>query len=109
MFSALDAIDTLLESLNNDLLTPEQIAVIQNQIDQAKASFEELYGTLLEQFKEERNALIAQAKLDSAQALEMIKEQYKARIQQYKDAVDTAKGNANNNSWKNRIKAWQED
>jgi len=107
MFTALEAINQIEIDLNNDALTSEQREGLENQLADAEASFDEIYGDLFDEYKDAKAALIDQAKEDSKQALETIKSQYRARVQNHKEDADNAKNNSNN--VKNRISTWQEE
>ena len=110
MFSAMDAIDIIKDSLLESGLTEDQIATLEAQLESAEASFETLYSELLEQFKEDKSELIAESQVD-VESLETIKDQYQARVQENKNQFENAKNNAKNNAnnIKNRIKNWQDE
>ncbi|MDD2227513.1 MAG: hypothetical protein PHH71_02915, partial [Clostridia bacterium] len=107
MFIALEAIDQILVSLDNESLTAEQIAELETQLATARTSFDETYGALFKEYKDDKAALINQAKEDSKQALETIKSQYRTRIQNHKQNADNAKNNSAN--LKTRIRNWQQE
>lgn len=107
MFIALEAIDQILVSLDNESLTAEQITELETQLATARTNFDETYGALFEEYKDDKAALINQAKEDSKQALEAIKSQYRTRIQNHKQNVDNAKNNSAN--LKTRIRNWQQE
>jgi len=107
MFTALEAIEQIKISLNDDTLTAEQITALETQMTDVKASFEETYGALFEEYKEAKATLIAQAKEDAQEALETIKSQFEERVESNKQNADNAKNNANGK--KTRIETWQDE
>lgn len=106
MFTALDAIDQIIVDLSNELLTPEQVTALQTLLANARTNFEETYSTLFEEYKNEKTALIDEAKEASKQALETIKSQYRTRVQTNKQNADSARNNSA--SLKTRIITWQQ-
>jgi hypothetical protein len=109
MFNAIDNIDTLQKSLYSDVLTDEERAAIQLQIDEAKENFETQYADLLNEYKSERDALIDQAREDSEQILEDLKDQFNSKREQNKNKLNELKQRLNelNGDLLERIRNWR--
>jgi ElaB/YqjD/DUF883 family membrane-anchored ribosome-binding protein len=109
MFVALDAINDLEESLNDTTLSDEDKDLLETQLAEAKTDFDETYSTLLQEFKDEKEALFEQAKLDSEDSLEALKATYQQRVESHRDEIEAIRESIRNagESIKNRIRDWQ--
>ncbi|NCB48549.1 MAG: hypothetical protein EOM55_02875 [Clostridia bacterium] len=106
MFTALEVIQQIQISLNDDTLTEQQRAQFEALFAQAKINFNQSFRLIFEEYKQVKSSLIEQAKEDSQELLEQIRSQYEQKVENNRQNSQNAKNNSNN--VKNRIRDWQQ-